>query len=124
MLKSNKNIEITHATLPVTQWYELSKTDYIDCLFSLADRRTRIAHDNIAVEFYLKTSGYIEWNCYVCHCKINVNLKTFTGKSVFCNEHKPKLFNNIYKQDLILLKYVNSLFRVVQSKIIENSGNA
>lgn len=107
--------------LPITQWYEPHRIDHFDCLISLVERRASIAHQNIAEQFYLQASGKIEWNCYVCSSKILVNVKNFSGKEVFCAEHKPSLFTNRYKKDLILLRYVNSLFRIIQSRITKNS---
>lgn len=109
-------------TKPFRKYYDPHLRDLTEIRKSIIRTVGQWSHKNLSVDIYKETQSDIEWNCYTCRKKIVVDVKHFNTKSVFCDEHKPKILTNEYKRDAILMRYVSSLFTHIRKVITKNSN--
>lgn len=109
-------------TLPFRIYYDPSLKDMADIRKDIVKTVSYWSHKNLDFEFYKQNQGNIDWKCYICQSKISIDIKNFDNKSIFCDEHKPKIFTNKFKTDPILLRYISSLFSHIRNTISKNSN--
>lgn len=107
-------------TKPFRVYYDTRLIHENDIRESIIRTTASWSHTTLLEQRYVKDNT-IKWRCYTCHNSISIDYKTFTLKDMFCDEHKPKHLTNKYKQDTILLRYVNSLFDSIRNRISKNS---
>lgn len=109
-------------TKPFRIYYDPNIRQVSDIRKDIAKTVGQWSHKNLSVDYYKENQGTIKWNCYKCRVAINIDMKKFNTKSVFCDDHKPKILTNEYKRDAILMRYVSSLFTHIKSIITKNSN--
>lgn len=109
-------------TSPFRQYYDKGLTDLSDIRKSIVRTVSYWSHKDLNVESYKETQGIIKWHCYNCRKEIYIDIEKYDDKSIFCEKHKPVRFNNKYKHDPILMRYISSLFSHVRQIIMTNSN--
>lgn len=109
-------------TKPFRKYYDTHLREVSDIHKSIIKTVAQWSHKNLSVDIYKESQSGIGWNCYKCRKKITIDVKNFNTKSVFCDEHKPKILTNEYKRDAILMRYVSSLFSHIRQVITKNSN--
>lgn len=109
-------------TKPFRVYYDEKLTDIDDIRKSIVQTVAYWSHKNINFDVYKETQGFVKWHCYKCRKEISIDITKYDDKSIFCEKHKPIRFDNKYKYDTILMRYVSSLFSHVRQTIINNSN--
>ncbi|BAV39240.1 hypothetical protein BPT24_115 [Tenacibaculum phage pT24] len=121
-MSQKEDNEERFATKPFRVYYKKRLTDVDEIRKDIVRNIGSWSHQNLCVDKHKESNGLLPWRCFECHTRIYVDIDKLTGKSMFCNKHKPERFDNRFKQNPILLKYIDSFFTSVKKLIMKNTN--
>ncbi len=108
-------------TKPFRIYYDQRLTQVDDIRKSIVRTVASWSHASLNETVYKMDSNSVEWRCFFCHTKTEIDIKKFDGKDMFCDDHRPQRLDDRFKKNPMFLRYINSFFSSIKTKIIENS---
>ena len=103
-----------------------TSTNFEDVMLNVVDTFCNVYSDRKLLHDRIRFSNSIEWYCFTCKKKININVerlvkksKPLNSKSFFCKDCKKY---HRHADKLILVRYINSFYSNIKNIINTNSN--